>query len=266
MKRRIICLLAFALIGATVQAQDYALKELESSPRHNEWADVSAGDREVHCFVAYPEVAGKATVAIVIHENRGLTDWVRSFCDQLAAAGYIAIAPDLLSGFSEKFDRTSEFPNSDDARNAIYELKPDQVKDDLNAVQKYAEKISAGNGKTVSIGFCWGGSQSFRLVTYNDRLKAALVFYGSTPDENALKSIAAPVYGFYGGNDARITSRVPETKKMMEELGKTYEYQIYDGAGHAFMRRGDDPSVGDANTKARNESWERMKTILSGIE
>lgn len=220
----------------------------------------------MHCFVAFPEVSEEATVAIVIHENRGLTDWVRSFSDQLAEAGYIAVAPDMLSGFSSEHRKTSDFPSSDDARNAIYELDPEQVKNDLNAVQAYAAKMQAGNGKTVSIGFCWGGMQSFRFATYNDDLKAALVFYGSAPESaSEIEKINAPVYGFYGGNDSRINSGIPDVEKRMKEAGKTYEYEIYDGAGHAYMRQGDDPDVSDDNTKARNESWERIKTILSGI-
>ena len=264
--RKLICFFFFVSAITIVQAQDYALKQLEDSPRHNEWVTVKSADRDVHCFVAYPEISGKALVAIVIHENRGLTDWVRSFCDQLAAVGYIAIAPDLLSGFSSDYEKTSDFANSDDARNAIYQLKPEQVQDDLNAVQVYAEKIPAGNGQTVSIGFCWGGSQSFRFATYNDQLKAALVFYGGTPDSSEIAKINAPVYGFYGGNDARITGRVPETERLMKKEGKLYRYEIYDGAGHAFMRRGDDPSVSDDNTKARDESWEEIKAILSKIQ
>ena len=263
--KNILSLFLLFLVASNISAQDYALKQLENSTRHHEWVDVKSSEHNVHCFVAYPEIADKAMVAIVIHENRGLTDWVRSFCDQLAAAGYIAVAPDLLSGFSPDYQKTSDFPNSDDARNAIYQLDQDQVKKELNAVQAYAEKIPAGNGETVSIGFCWGGSQSFRFVTYNGQLKAALVFYGSAPDATVLENITVPVYGFYGENDARITSRVTETKELMERAGKTYEYQIYDGAGHAFMRRGDDPNAKGANRTARDESWMRMKKILSEI-
>ena len=265
MKKLIVSFVSvFALSG--LQAQDFALKQLENSPRHHEWIKVKSGGREVHCFVVFPEVSGKATVAIVIHENRGMTDWVRSFCDQLAEAGYIAVAPDLLSGFSSEYKKTSDFPNSDDARNAIYELNPDQVKNDLNAVQAYAEEMQAGNGKTVSIGFCWGGMQSFRFVTYNKRLKAAMVFYGSSPESaDEIAKISAPVYGFYGGNDARINAGIPATEKMMKEADKTFDYKIYDGAGHAYMRQGDDPAVSDDNKKARDQSWDRIKKIMREI-
>ncbi|WP_339734435.1 dienelactone hydrolase family protein [uncultured Sunxiuqinia sp.] len=263
---KIVSLIVFVLFLSEANAQDFARRQLEASPRHHEWVKVKSGEREVHCFVVFPEVSKEATVAIVIHENRGLTDWVRSFSDQLAKAGYIAVAPDMLSDFSTDYQKTSDFPSSDDARNAIYELAPEQVKNDLNAVQSYAAKMQAGNGKTVAIGFCWGGSQSFRFATNNDKLKAALVFYGSAPESaSEIERITAPVYGFYGENDSRINSGIPATEKMMKEAGKIYDYVIYDGAGHAYMRQGDAPEELGDNKKARDESWKRIKTILSEI-
>ncbi|MFB6340438.1 dienelactone hydrolase family protein [Saccharicrinis sp. FJH62] len=261
MKRIFLLLLAsFSLL--TIQAQDFAVKELNASPRHQEWIKVKSGDRDVNCFVVYPETSKKATVVIAIHENRGLTDWVRSFADQLAGKGFIVIAPDLLSDFGPYLSRTSDFKSSDEARNAIYALTPDQVMNDLNAVQNYASQIPAGNGKTSVIGFCWGGTQSFRMATYNHDIKAALVFYGSAPDKKGIKQIAAPIYGFYGGNDQRINAGIPETEKLMKEAGKSYDYVIYEGAGHAYMRQGDDPKGSAENKTARDKSWERLLKIL----
>lgn len=259
--------LAFITIFSfSITAQDYAVNQLENSPRHHEWVEVKYGDRVVHCFVAYPENSEKALTVIVIHENRGLNDWARSFTDQIAEAGYIAIAPDLLSGASDKYEKTKDYPTSDEARSAIYQLDPEQVKNDLNAVQDYAENLKAANGKTVSIGFCWGGSQSFRFATYNNDLEAAFVFYGSAPEsQSEIDNIEIPVYGFYGGNDNRINSGIPETEKMMEKAGNTFEYEIYEGAGHAYMRRGDDPNGDGPNVEARNQSWERIKKLLKEL-
>ncbi len=249
-----------------IYAQDYVSKQLENSPRHQEWVTVPAGDREVTCFVVYPEVSEKATVVIAIHENRGLTDWVRSFADRLAGEGFIVVAPDLLSDFKPGIKTTADFATSDEARNAIYALTPEQVMNDLNAVQKYASNIPAGNGKTVVAGFCWGGSQSFRMATYNEEIEAALVFYGSAPESpEQIEKISSPVYGFYGGNDQRINAGIPATEEMMEKAGKKYEYVIYPDAGHAYMRQGDDPDSSAGNLKARNESWERMVRILKSI-
>ncbi len=249
-----------------INAQDFALKQLENSPRHQEWVTIPAVDREVNCFMVYPEISKKATVVIVIHENRGLTDWVRSFTDRLAGEGFIVVAPDLLSNFKPGIKTTADFENSDEARNAIYALSSDQVKNDMNAVQEFASNLPAGNGKTVVVGFCWGGSQSFRMVTYNDEIEAALVFYGSAPESlNDIKKISVPVYGFYGGNDQRINAGIPDTEEMMKKAGKKYEYIIYPDAGHAYMRQGEEPQSSAGNLKARNQSWERMVKILKKI-
>lgn len=252
--------------GMAFAAEEFALEKLNASPRHHEWAEVESGGRKVYSFVAFPEKAEKALAVIVIHENRGLTDWVRSFADQLAEAGYIAIAPDLLSGFSEEFKRTTDFKQPDDARNAIYKLNPDQVMADLKAVQRYAEKIPAANGKTAVIGFCWGGAQSFKFASVSSKLEAALVFYGTSPDAKAIKKISAPVYGFYGENDQRINSGLEATSEEMEKRKKVFEYEVYRGAGHAFMKHGDDPEGNMENKQARNEAWGRVKKILAQIK
>ncbi len=263
---RYLLLSLMLVCSGRIFSQDFALKQLEDSPRHHEWIQVKSGTRNVHCFVAYPEKAENTIAVIVIHEIRGLTDWVRSFADQLAAEGYLAVAPDLLSDFSAGMNRTSSFATSDDARNALYQLNPDQITGDLNAVQKYAANLSSSNGKTAVVGFCWGGSQSFRFATNNSGIKAALVFYGSAPAESSdIARISTPVFGFYGENDQRINAGIPDTEKMMKEAGKKYDYVIYPGAGHAYMRQGDDPDGSAENREARNHSWSRIKEILSGL-
>jgi len=254
------------LTGLNLMAQEFALRQLESSPRHHEWVDVKSGNRNVHCFVVYPENHSKATAVVVIHENRGLTDWVRSFADQLAKEGFLAIAPDLLSESAPGIKNTASFEGLDKATNAIYQLDPSQVTNDLNAVQMYIASDKSCNGKTAVIGFCWGGSQSFRLATNNNKIKAALVFYGSAPDKaEDVRHIAVPVYGFYGGNDERINSGIPAIETLMKQEKKKYEPRIYEGAGHAYMRMGDDPAGSPENKKARDESWSRLKSILAGL-
>jgi carboxymethylenebutenolidase len=245
------------------QSQDFALAQLEASPRHQEWQIINNGDKKINSFIVYPEVSEKATVVIVIHENRGLTDWVRSFADQLAAEGYIAIAPDLLSDFSENFKKTSDFPVSDDARAAIYELKPEAVDKDLLAVQAYGQELPASNGKTAVVGFCWGGSTTFRFATKAFELEAAMVFYGTGPKEQAeYATIETPVYGFYGQNDERVNSTIPESKKMMDIVGKSYHYVIYDGVGHAFMRAADAPDADDSAKAAKKAAMTKINEIL----
>lgn len=247
------------LIAMNTQAQDWAKARLEKSPRHREWVKVKHGDREVNCFIAYPEVKDKATAVIVIHEIFGLTDWVQDITDQLAEAGYIAIAPDLLTG-------TPGADGSSSATTAIRSLSQDQVTADLNAAVDYVSKLPACNGKVAVAGFCWGGSQSFRFATNNKDVKAAFVFYGSAPESEAdIAKIKAPVYGFYGGNDARVTATVPKTTELMKKTGKTYEPVTYEGAGHGFMRAGEAPDANAANKKAHDEGWTRLKELLGKI-
>jgi carboxymethylenebutenolidase len=246
-------------------AQDWAKQRLDKSPRHQEWVSVKNGQRTVNSFIVYPEVKNKATAVVVIHEIFGLTDWVRTVADRLAEAGYIAIAPDLLSGMGPQGGGTSEIGSSGVGQ-AIQKLPPDQITADLNAVADYVASLPAANGKVVVGGFCWGGSQSFRFATNRPTLKAAFVFYGGPPDQEAIARIKAPVYGFYGGNDARVTATVPKATDMMKDTGKTYDPVTYEGAGHGFMRAGEDPAnTNDANKKAHDEAWQRWLAVMKKI-
>ncbi len=205
-------LLAFVPLAG---AQDWAKEALERSPRHREWVNVKSGNRLVSAFVAYPEVKTKATAVVVIHEIFGMSDWVQMMADELAAAGYIAIAPDLLSGLGT-------FADANAIGKAIRDLPPDQITADLNAVADYVSKLPAANGKVAVAGFCWGGGQAFRFATNRPSLAAAFVFYGAAPESpDAIAAIRAPVYGFYGGDDARIGATVPKTQELMKAARKT---------------------------------------------
>ena len=240
---------------------DWAKARLEKSPRHGEWVTIKHGNRNVQAFVVYPEVKTKAPVVVVIQEIFGMTDWVRGVADQLAANGYIAIAPDLLSGMAPGGGRSSDFPSGDAAREANSKLPPDQVMADLNATADYAKKLPASNGKLAVAGFCWGGGMTFRFATVRKDLAAAFVFYGPTPAD-AINDISAPVYGFYAGNDARIDATIPDTDQKMKAAGKKYDPVTYEGAGHGFMRAGEDPSGNEANKKAHDEAWQRWLKLL----
>ena len=265
MKRISLCILATTLFLFNGAAQDWAKARLENSPRHHEWVKVKHDGREVSCYVTYPEVKDKAPVIIVIHEIFGLTDWARSVTDELADAGYIAVAPDLLSGMAPGGGGTAELSGSDAATKLVSTLPPAQVTADLNAVADYASKIPAGNGKTAVVGFCWGGAQAFRYATNNRDLKAAFVFYGTPPDEADMARINCPVYGFYGGNDARVSQTVPKTTELMKQNKKIYEPVIYEGAGHGFMRAGEAPDASPGNKKAREQAWSRLKTAFEKL-
>jgi carboxymethylenebutenolidase len=282
MKRTLAFTIVLLLCLSTGFAQDWAKQKLDKSPRHGEWVDIKHDNRTVHAFVVYPETKAKVPVVIVIHEIFGLTDWARSLADQLAANGYIAIAPDLLSGMGPKGGGTSNFASTQDAVKAISELTPDQITADLNATADYAKKIPAGNGKIAVSGFCWGGGQSFRFATNRKDLSAAFVFYGPGPAD--VSAITAPVYGFYAGEDARVDATIPATTEAMKKAGKKYDPVTYEGAGHGFMRAGEDPAndaamantgadpetkkkhdMAVANKKAHDQAWQRWLQLLKSM-
>ena len=268
------------------ETQEWAKARLAKSPRHQEWVKVKNGARDVSSFVVYPESKNKSTAVVVIHEIFGMSPWVQSLTDQLAEAGYIAIAPDLLSGMGPSGGGTDSL-SGNQVGQKIRDLPPDQITGDLNAVVDYVSKLPASNGKVVVTGYCWGGSQSFRYATNNPKIKAAFVFYGSAPttgadnaiDKTALAQIKAPVYGFYAGNDARIDATLPATTQAMTELKKKFDPVTYDGAGHGFMRAGEAPEPTDttaadyqkqldtwrANRTARDAAWDRWKKLLAAI-
>jgi carboxymethylenebutenolidase len=282
--------------------QDWAKQRLAKSPRHQEWVKVKNGTREVNTFVVHPEVKTKATAVIVIHEIFGMSDWVQQLADELAEAGYIAIAPDLLSGMGPNGGGTSSLEGNA-VRQAIDALPPAQIAADLNAVADYVSKLPGANGKVAVAGYCWGGSQTFAFATNRPTLKAAFVFYGTAPGSNAqgqpfapnkeaLAKIVAPVHGFYAENDMRINATIPPTTEAMKELNKKYDPVTYAGAGHGFMRAGEpnapepkapeakgdeaaDKKAADdyqkalamykANRKARDDAWVRWKAILAKL-
>jgi len=251
----IILLLAQPL---TSKAQDWAKARLETSPRHGEFVTLDAKGTPLKAFVVYPETKDKTTVVVVIHEIFGLTDWVRSVCDQLAEAGYIALAPDMLSG--------QTYSGIDDARKAIGNLNPGQIRAGLDASVDYAKKIPASNGKVALGGFCWGGAQTFIYAGQRSDIAAFFPFYGNAVAEPAVvAALKAPVYGFFAENDARVNTSLPPAEAEWKKQGKTLELVTYPGAGHGFMRAGEAPDASEANRSARNEAWKRWLKILSNL-
>lgn len=258
-----LAVLLFA-IAASTQAQEWAKARLDASPRHHEYVPLKHGDRTIQAFVVYPEVKGKAPVVILIHEIFGLTDWAKEMADELAAQGFVVVAPDLLSGFGPNGGGSSEFADQDARVKAVSGLNPDGVNADLDAAADYAKKIPAANGKIAVAGFCWGGGKSFAFAAHRKGLSAAFVFYGPGPAD--VSTITAPVYGFYAGNDERIGATIPATTAAMKAAGKKYEPVTYDGAGHGFMRAGEDPTnTNPANKTAREQAFTRLVTLLKGM-
>ncbi len=285
------------LAAQACAAQDWAKAMLAKSPRHGEYVTIKeANGRNLQAFVVYPEIKEKAPVVVLIHEIFGESDWFKEMADELAGAGYIVVAPDLLSGFGPAptagepmkmpMDAdhshmqmpaangaamiamtpggTTAFP-PDQVTRAVMALDANMVTTDLDAAADYGKKLPAANGKLYVAGFCWGGSKSFLYATHRHDLSAAFVFYGTPPPADAMKSIVAPVYGFYAGNDARVTATVPQAEADMKAAGKKYEPVTYDGAGHGFMRAGQAPDASAANSAAWNEGFRRLVTLLGGM-
>ena len=233
---------------------------LNASPRHGEWVeyDAGGGDR-VTAWVVYPERSGPAPVVVVIHEIYALTDWIRAVADQLAAEGFIAIAPDLLSGKGPQGGGTDSVERQEAVR-LIRDLDPREVTRRLKAAAAYATGLPAATEAVAVVGYCWGGATSFRVATEWPELDAAVVYYGSSPASGALPDIQAPVLGLYGGDDARVNATIPEAREIMESLGKSYEVNLYDGAGHGFLRN--QYGREGANRQAAQGAWSRMLDFL----
>jgi carboxymethylenebutenolidase len=262
--KQVISVLVSAFVLQSLLAEeikDFGRDRLNSSPRHAEWVDIKSGERTIKAFVVYPERKDTAPGVLVISEIFGLTDWVRSLCDELAENGVIAIAPDLHGG--------QKFEDLDAARKATSALPEEQVKAYLDAAADYAlTKIPSCNGTLAVCGFCWGGGVTFAYANENSKLKAAYAFYGTAPDSaDKVKNVACPVYGFYAENDERVNATIPKAEELMKAAGKKYEAVIFKGAGHGFMRSGEpaNPNMREGDKKARDEAWARWKKLLAGL-
>lgn len=263
MLKSTIFTLMLSLVAAVVPAttplviapgSEMARERLNTSPRHGEWADVQVpgAPAPLKTWVVYPERKDKAPVVIVIHEIYGLTDWIRAVADQLAADGFIALAPDLLSGRGPGGGATESFPDRDAVTQAVRGLDDDFVTSALNAVRDYGLALPAAGDKFATVGFCWGGTVSFRYATLQPDLDAAVVYYGTSPKEG-YERIKAPVLGLYGENDNRVNATIPEAREKLEKLKKSYTVKIFAGAGHGFLRQQDGQE--GANLKAAQEAW-----------
>jgi carboxymethylenebutenolidase len=241
-------------------AEEQAKAVLDSSPRHGEFVSipVPGSDVKLNTWVVYPETSGKAGVVIVIHEIFGLSDWIRAVADQIAADGFIAVTPDLISGMGPGGGGTESVSSRDDVVKLIRGLSDEETTKRLNAVFSYASSIPSANGKIATVGFCWGGSASFAYATAQPNLAGAVVYYGTSPDSTHLAQIHAPVLGLYGGDDARVGATVEPAAKVMKELKKPYDYEFFEGAGHGFLRQ--QSGREGANMKATQRAW--PKTIM----
>lgn len=228
-----------------------ARARLASSPRHGEWVMISAGVDSVRAWIVYPERKTKAPVVVVVHEIYGLTPWVRGIADQLAADGFIAIAPDLLT--SKNLPNPTDSVPGNLATAAIRTLDPADVHRQIFAAAEYAMALPAALPRYGIVGYCWGGGVSFEHAVRSPRLGASVVYYGVSPTSASLVSVNAPVLGLYGGNDARVTATIAPADSTMRALKKNYTYHVYEGAGHGFLRQ--QAGQEGANLTATQRAW-----------
>jgi carboxymethylenebutenolidase len=232
---------------------DDARARLAASPRHGEWVMIPAGASDsVRAWVVYPERSTKAPVVVVIHEIYGLSTWIRAVTDQLAADGFIAIAPDLLTGKYPQGSPTDTL-SADAAVALIRTIDYGQVQRRIAAAGQYGMRLPAALPRYGVVGFCWGGAMSFQQAASVPDLGAAVVFYGQSPSADDLKNVRAPVLGLYGGNDARVNATIAPADSALKPLGRTYDHFVFEGAGHGFLRA--QAGQNGANTAAAAQAW-----------
>jgi carboxymethylenebutenolidase len=236
-----------------------AKSTLVHSTLRKEFVDLPVGDIKLHTWIEYPQGDGKAPVVIVMQHGPGMDDWQRSLADQLALQGFIAVAADLYSGLGPNGGNFDSFDGSDAAMRASAKLTPDEAIRRYKAAYDYGVKLPRASGKVATLGFCIGGTYSFRFAGEVPEINAAVVFYGTQPSEEVMAKIKAPVLGFYGEDDARVTSTVEPTVSAMKRLGKSYEPHIYPHGTHGFLEYQD---LG-GNPDAATDSWARTIGFLN---
>lgn len=265
-----IAALMFAISGCSSQAQQQAaappanpvpaddstaVARLNASPRHGEYVKIDAGNGDsLRMWVAYPERSGRAPVIVVIHDIGGLSDWARGIGDQLAAEGFIAVVPDLISGKGPNGGGTESVDRQGASALIRAVTRPEYTRR-LNAAARYGAALPASNGRIGSVGFCWGGTVSFQMAADLERNGAAVVYYGPSPDSATLAAVRAPVLGLYASDDARVNNTIPGAQAHLQRLNKPFEMDTYEGAGHGFLRS--QWGREGANRRASEQAWPR---------
>jgi len=279
-----------AQVATTLPASNRAAPErLAASPRHGEWVKIAlqAGSADsLMAWVVYPESREKAPVVVVVHEIFGLSTWVRGVADQLAADGFIAVAPDFLSRV--RGGPTSVELAGDSARRLIGGVNSTERNRIIVAAANWAMTQPAATQKYAVIGYCWGGTTTFMHAVHGgvSGFSGGVAFYGApymsggsaatgttpavpaTPNADSLAKIRMPVMLLNGSKDARIAAAMPALDSIMEALGKTYTGVNYEGAVHGFLRAQDDPRAQrdeaeeQANLAATRDGWLRTVSFL----
>lgn len=266
---RVVLALGLILMAGLARAQGElpasdktAGETLASSPRHSEYVELAdaVSGRKIQNFVVYPERKDRAPVVIVIHEIYGLTEWVKAVADRLAADGFIAIAPDFISGKGPGGGNSDALASPTAAVPLVSGLSSEEIDGTLRAAVAYAQGLPAGNGKVGAVGYCWGGRTVFNFAVQTPGVGAGVVYYGTSPAADRVAPIQAPVLGLYGENDERVNATIEPGRALLTAAGKSFQSHIYPGAGHGFLRQQD--GMEGANLKASQDAWPRTLAFL----
>jgi carboxymethylenebutenolidase len=245
---------AAARVGPPPPAEETAAAALETTPRHAEWVDVPlASGTPIRTFVVFPERKDKAGVVVIIHEIYGLSPWIRGVADAFAREGFIAVAPDLISGMGPGGGGSDSVASRDELVKLIRGLSRADAEARIGAVRTYAAALPASNGKVGTVGFCWGGARSFEQAATRPAPQGCVVYYGASPDSATLLQVSAPVLGLYGGDDARVNATVDPARAALEARKARFDPHVFPGAGHGFLRQ--QTAREGANQKAADQAW-----------
>jgi carboxymethylenebutenolidase len=201
-------------------------------------------------YLARPAGQGPFWAVLVCHENRGLTDHIRDVTRRLAAAGYVALAVDLLSrlGGTDAAGDASEIPG------LLGNMPAEQFVDDFTAAWRWLQTQPGVRPERVGmVGFCFGGGVTWRVAIGLADVSAAVPFYGPHPDPADLQAIQAAVLAIYAGNDTRINDSIPAVEAAMQQYGRVYEKVIYPNTDHAFHN----DTGSRYNAEAASDAWAR---------
>lgn len=250
---------ANSMIDSLMPSASYAAQVAPDDPEiltHNVQYEGKAGP--VFAYLARPMKAGKYPGIVLIHENRGLNDHIRDVARRFSKEGYVTLAPDFLS----RKGGTMKANPKDEGLANIGELAPAQaVAEDAEAGIRYLRVLpDVRRDRMGVVGFCWGGGMAFVTATQVQDLKAAVVYYGRSPDPlDLVKNIRAPVMAHYGEKDPGVNKGIPDTEAAMKKYNKVYDYKIYSGAQHAFNN---DANPERYQAQASKEAWERTLAFL----
>lgn len=260
-RRRIVWVTAAVIVATSV----FLVSRIEVGHRRK-YVSLTHGSRALQLLVDYPSKPRRGSaIVVLVHEVYGLSEWTKVMSDELADRGFIVLAPDLLSGHGPNGGGYSDFTNENDVIQAVSDLDPTAVTVDLDAVVDYGKKLPSFDEKLAIVGFSWGGWKSFAFATHRRDLSGVFVFYGTGPTD--VRSISAPVYGFYAGNDGEVDATIPATTEAMKAAGKFYDPVVYEGADHGFMRLGvETGNTNPVDKTSRTQALDRLIKLLNAVK